>query len=104
MTHEASKSISSVAQAYCSAEHVVAAQIADLRHLLSENIVQIEFTKADGSNRIMNATLRTDMIVPYERKTNREKVKNPSNVAVWDIDADSWRSVNVERITRVQVQ
>lgn len=72
-----------------------------LRELLRSNILEITFTKADGTQRIMQATLKTDTIVPYERKTNREKIRSEHIISVWDVEASSWRSINFDKIERI---
>lgn len=95
MTTELSKNTSSTDLVCSSAE--------ELRSYLRICVVTIEFTKMDGSTRIINATLQQDVIVPYERKTNREKVRPENLIPVWDCDISEWRTVNFDKITKVTI-
>lgn len=72
----------------------------ELRQLIYKaGVVNITFTKSDGTERVLKATLHPEVVVPYEKKTARVKKDNPDVMAVWDMEAGSWRSVNVNRIT-----
>ena len=71
-----------------------------LKHLYS-GVVNFTFTKKDGEAREMNATLVTRLM-----ESNQIKESNPnppdgdSNLIVcWDVDANGWRSFNVDTIT-----
>lgn len=71
----------------------------ELRQLIHKaGAVDITFTKSDGTERVLKATLNPDVVVPYEKKTSRVKKDNPDVIAVWDLEAGSWRSINVNRI------
>ncbi|MDR3503024.1 MAG: SH3 beta-barrel fold-containing protein [Legionella sp.] len=81
---------------------------ADLR----QNIVQVVFTKVDGTNRIMNCTLSPRLIPPAPVLTEEEQAKkaakkprkeNPDVVAVFDTDLQSWRSMRYDSIISVQL-
>ncbi|MAD25527.1 MAG: hypothetical protein CMO44_15305 [Verrucomicrobiales bacterium] len=63
---------------------------------LKDNIMNINFTKRDGSTRRMKATLREDLI-PQATKADplsQKKIRNisPEVQPVWDIDNAGWRS------------
>lgn len=77
--------------------------VEQFRERLRNETVRVTFTKADGSERVMHATLLQGIIVPYERKTNREKVRPENIVPVWDMEASAWRSINFDAITQVEV-
>lgn len=64
---------------------------------------EITFTKKDGTTRVMKCTLREDAITPYEKKTDRVKAVNENVLSVWDLEANSWRSINKDTITSVKV-
>lgn len=69
----------------------------DLVAGLRKGSASIKFIKKDGSLRIMNCTLD----VEYDRKSEGG-VSRPDNILpVWDIDADAWRSVNLDTIEEV---
>jgi hypothetical protein len=72
-----------------------------LRNLLRENNAEILFTKKDGTKRLMKCTLRESEIVQYEKKTERAVKDNDSVLAVWDLEASAWRTVNINTIETV---
>ena len=80
---------------------------ADLKQLLSQNVVTVDFTKLDGDKRVMTCTLRED-IKPSATKTDamsQKKVREVSDavVSVWDVNARGWRSFRYDRINAVNI-
>jgi len=80
---------------------------ADLKNLLEQNVVLVDFTKLNGDKRIMTCTLRED-IKPAATKDDaisQKKVRETSDavVSVWDVNAQGWRSFRYERINAVDV-
>ena len=73
----------------------------DLIDILKNNIVNVKFTKADGSERVMRCTLREDIAVSYTKKTDKEKEKNDNIVPVWDLEKEAWRSFRFDSILEV---
>ncbi len=74
-----------------------------LDKLLQEEVVALEFEKADGSIRKMYATLKED-VLPEQEEGNTDKPKrkpNPDVKAVWDIEAGGWRSFRWDRLSTV---
>jgi len=69
--------------------------------LLKTNKVQVIFTKSDGTERTMNCTLREDIVVPYEKKTEKVKAQNLDIVPCWDIDKGEWRSFKISSLLYV---
>ena len=68
----------------------------DVINDLKKNVVDIKFTKRDGSTRSMKATLRED-IIPQATKADplsQKKIRSISDEvqAVWDTDVKGWRS------------
>ena len=70
--------------------------------LLKTNKVQVIFTKSDGTERTMNCTLREDIVVPYEKKTEKVKQTNEDVLPVWDLDNNAWRSFKLSTIKAVE--
>ena len=60
--------------------------------------MNITFTKKDGSERKMLATLKSDKIPAYEKKTDREKKVNETILSVFDLDKQEWRSFRLDSI------
>lgn len=75
---------------------------AELTKALSEQNAEILFTKKDGTDRVMKCTLRSEVAIPYEKKTDRTREGKPNILPVWDLEADGWRSVNIETIKEVK--
>lgn len=63
---------------------------------------KVTFVKKDGTERVMKCTLREDVIVPHEKKTERVKAQNSDTLAVWDLDKKEWRSFRYDSIKEVQ--
>ena len=79
----------------------------DLKGLLEQNVVVVDFTKLNGDKRVMTCTLREDM-KPRATKDDaisQKKVREVSDavVSVWDVNAKGWRSFRYERINSVDV-
>ena len=75
---------------------------AKLNKLLKNNVVVVRFTKSDGTERVMNCTLRADMVVPHEKTTDRVKPINEEVCPVWDIDKGAWRSFRYDSVIEYQ--
>lgn len=74
---------------------------ADLIEHLKASICTVVFEKTDGTERVMKCTLRDDIIVPYEKKTDKNKVVNPNIIAVWDVEVNDWRSFKYDSVKEV---
>ena len=79
----------------------------DLKNLLEQNVVVVDFTKLNGDKRVMTCTLREDM-KPRATKVDpmsTKKVREISDavVSVWDVNAKGWRSFRYERINAVDI-
>jgi hypothetical protein len=73
-----------------------------LRTKLQDGVVQVTFVKKDGSNRVMLATLNEDLI-PADKKPKGtgKTVDNDNTFAVFDTEADGWRSFNFDTVTDI---
>lgn len=79
----------------------------DLKNLLAQNVLVVDFTKLNGDRRVMTCTLREDM-KPRATKTDpmsQRAVRETSDavVSVWDVNAKGWRSFRYDRITSVDI-
>lgn len=91
-----------------------------LENLMYDGVVEVIFTKADGSTRTMQATKRAALInelkpaesaVTSDRtNTNGDKPrKRPKlseeakreNILVWDVDLGDWRTLKVKKIQNI---
>lgn len=79
----------------------------DLKDLLSQNVVIVDFTKLDGDKRVMTCTLREDIKPPATKADplSQKKVREISDavVGVWDVNARGWRSFRYDRINSVTI-
>lgn len=71
-----------------------------ISHLKCSDI-EITFTKKDGTERLMKCTLKEDVVVPYEKKTDKVKEKNSDTLSVWDVEKNAWRSFRWDSIKNV---
>ncbi len=69
--------------------------------LLHESVVQIEFIKKDGTERVMQCTRDFSKIpAEFHPKEDTEKKPNENLIKVWDMEKTAWRSVRLESINR----
>lgn len=68
---------------------------------LATGPVRIQFVKQDGSIRTMNCTLKEDLLVYEEKKTERVKSHNPETLSVYDLDVKGWRSFKLANVTTI---
>lgn len=71
-----------------------------LKDLLGAEDCTIVFTKTDGTEREMKCTLRSEVVSKYVRKGSAGKV-DTDTLAVWDIEADGWRSFRYDSIKSI---
>ena len=73
----------------------------NIMNMLQTGIINVKFTKTDGSERIMKCTLMSEIVKPHDKKTDREKKVNENIISVWDIDSEGWRSFRYDSIISV---
>jgi len=66
----------------------------DVKALLHERVIPIQFFKADNSIRVMQATLKESLLPSRNSDGTSEKPRkrNDDVQAVYDVDAEAWRS------------
>ena len=72
-----------------------------LNKYLHECVVTVTFTKANGDERVMRATLKSDLL-PVTQQVNTTK-SNPNTARVYDIDVEGWRSFRYDSIREIKV-
>jgi WYL_2, Sm-like SH3 beta-barrel fold len=68
---------------------------------LKNNICSVKFTKTDGSIRVMDCTLREDVVPPsplFPGEEKKQKKANPDVVAVWSLGDNAWRSFRKDSV------
>jgi hypothetical protein len=73
---------------------------------LINGVIEVAFTKANGTLRKMNATL-SESVVPKANKEDPLSTKavrkvSPEVCVIWDVDAKGWRSFRWDRLQTVE--
>lgn len=68
---------------------------------LHNKVCKVVFTKANGDTRIMHCTLQESMLPPQTdiEEHIQKKKPNPDVLAVWDVEAQGWRSFRWDSVT-----
>lgn len=75
----------------------------NLKDVLNAGYATVTFTKADGSNRVMECTLRHDLIPEANRPKGESQIKeNLDTIRVFDIEKNAWRSFRVDSVISVE--
>jgi hypothetical protein len=69
--------------------------------LLLSEIVELTFTKKDGSERIMKCTLAEQKIPAENAPKGVDRAKSDEAVAVFDLENNGWRSFRWDSLTNV---
>jgi hypothetical protein len=73
-----------------------------IRQDLLEGVVEVVFTKADGSTRTMRCTKQEGKYPQPE--AGKERKENADICVVWDVDVQDWRTFRWDRLQRVSTQ
>lgn len=68
---------------------------------LNAGVVEVKFTKVDGTSRTMKCTLAERYLPPHDPEA-KVRASNESVVAVWDMESQGWRSFRVDSVESVQ--
>jgi len=63
----------------------------EIKALLKENVLEIVFTKSDGTSRAMKATLIADYLPKKEKSNGPSRNANANVTSVWSVDDSGWR-------------
>lgn len=74
-----------------------------LTGLLKDTVVEVVFTKKDGSERTMKATLKHDYIAEHwtPKVEDSQHLHSKDVLPVFDVDAAGWRSFRWDSIKQV---
>lgn len=79
----------------------------DLKNLLEQNVLVVDFTKLNGDKRVMTCTLREDIkpVATKDDSISQKAVREVSDavVSVWDVNARGWRSFRYDRVNSVDI-
>lgn len=71
-----------------------------LTKLLTEYVIEVTFTKKDGTERVMNCTLHEDYLPEI---TGAGRAASLEALAVYDTDVEDWRSFRWDSIKSIKV-
>lgn len=75
-----------------------------LKGMLKQSEGIVTFTKKDGSERVMKCTLNPDLLPKVEiTEGKKERKVNEFVMAVYDLDAEGWRSFSIKSVKRVEI-
>ena len=69
---------------------------------LHENVCKVTFTKSNGENRVMNCTLKPDVLKEVLGETyedNAESIDTNEVITVMDTEKNAWRRFRVDSVT-----
>ena len=71
-----------------------------LKNALHNGVVRVVFLKKDGTERKMLCTLKADLLPAQTdiEEAVQKKTPNPAVLAVWDVEAQGWRSFRWDSI------
>lgn len=75
-----------------------------LKGLLRDSVVLVDFVKKDGSTRKMMCTLSESKIPKEFAPKGNTKTSSDESLAVFDVEANGWRSFRYDSITRIQAE
>ena len=76
-----------------------------LKDVLRDSIVEVAFTKKDGTERKMKCTLKPSLLPVQEEKEQPSTRKVPTDsLAVYDLENNGWRSFRYDSITTISFE
>ena len=67
-----------------------------IREAARAGVINVQFTKKDGSLREMRCSLQEQYLPPLIGEA--ETKDNPDVLAVWDIEVEGWRSFRIDSV------
>ena len=76
----------------------------DLKEIFANNVVVVNFTKTNGIERIMYATLMPEFLPKLKDHPKEKSIKsiNPNILSVWDVDKSGWRSFRIDNLAWIE--
>lgn len=75
---------------------------------LRDYVIEVTFTKVDGTTRIMRCTLDPKLLPPTyigedEQKEKTFHKENPNVISAWDVQKGGWRSFRIDSVQYMQI-
>jgi len=65
---------------------------------LHDNVCEVKFTKADGTERVMECTLQGDHIPEDKVPKGKIKAENLETIRAYDVVTKDWRSFRIDSV------
>lgn len=77
----------------------------EIKDALHANVCRVTFVKVNGDERVMDCTLKTDFLPPQTviKETTTPRKVNEDALAVYDVNADGWRSFRWDSIKNFEI-
>lgn len=76
----------------------------EVRDLLKNNIVEVIFTKANGSERTMFCTLIDEFLPSKGEEIVTQGSEDSNIITCWDLEYNGWRSFKLSSIKSIEVE
>lgn len=67
-----------------------------------DGVLMVKFQKTDGTLREMKCTLLQEYLPKLELNDGLQSEGHPNVLAVWDVEANGWRSFRIESVQDVK--
>ena len=77
----------------------------DIKRKLAEGVIEVTFTKKDGTERVMKCTLKESLIPEKDKPKGDSPRANTGTggvIACYDVEKEGWRSFTLADVTSVQ--
>lgn len=74
-----------------------------IKNILRSSVIDVVFTKADGSERTMKCTLSEEFIPARDDSTTSTRKSNPDVCPVWDMENQAWRSFRWDSVKKINL-
>ena len=75
-----------------------------LKGMLHVGPATVTFTKADGTERVMNCTLEADKLPKVELKEGaKPRKESTTSMRVFDLEKNEWRSFTIKKVKQVNI-
>lgn len=75
--------------------------------MLRDSVVTVTFTKVDGTERVMKCTLMSEYVPTTGNSASNQVLLqesgNDSNISVWDVESNGWRSFRISSVKSVSI-
>ena len=85
-----------------------------IKSLLKDEVCEVTFTKADGSERLMVCTLSNEEMNKSKTFVDMQEKRDPNKapskplaehlIRVWDLENDGWRTINFNTVITFEMQ